>query len=164
MNIIQVAADIAWEEDRQHKVGDPFFAKLCPAGKLTIGYGRNIDPAGGKGLSEAEARFNLRNDVLEARSDCEGLIGPLWEDIDEVRQGALAGMRFQLGPVKFRRFRKMLAAIPDAVLTGDWAKVADEAWDSVWSGQRPGRPGAATPERAARVTQEIRSGVRVPRT
>ena len=35
----------------------------CPAGKLTIGVGRNLED---KGLSNEEALFLLQNDIIEA--------------------------------------------------------------------------------------------------
>jgi hypothetical protein len=35
----------------------------CPAGYITIGVGRNIDPNGGLGLSEDEINYLLRNDI-----------------------------------------------------------------------------------------------------
>ena len=43
----------------------------CSAGKLTIGYGRNLDD---KGITKAEAFMMLKNDIEEAYLD---LIGEL---------------------------------------------------------------------------------------
>lgn len=123
-------------------------AYYCSAGKLTIGYGRNIDQSGGKGITQAEAVYLLAHDIQECEYDVREFYGPLmWDRIGLVRQNALINMRFQLGPTGFRRFELMHAAIR----SGDWDMAASEAMDSDWATQ--------TRNRALRIAQELRSGV-----
>jgi lysozyme len=124
------------------------FAYLCPAGKLTIGYGRNIDPDGGRGISQSEALALLSHDVSECESDCATYYGPeVWNRIGQVRRDALTNMRFQLGPSRWREFIRM----HDAIRRGDYEMAANEALNSIWAGQ--------TKNRASRIAQELRSGV-----
>jgi lysozyme len=80
---------------------------LCPAGKLTIGIGRNLE---GKGITKQEAVMLLENDIQECLDD----LIPLFDAFDTlpepVRQ-VLVDMRFNLGPGRFRQFKKMIAAV-----------------------------------------------------
>lgn len=80
---------------------------LCPAGKLTIGIGRNLE---GKGITKQEAVMLLENDIQECLDD----LTPLFDAFDTlpepVRQ-VLVDMRFNLGPGRFRQFKKMIAAV-----------------------------------------------------
>lgn len=124
------------------------YAYLCPAGRLTVGYGRNIDPDGGRGISQAEALMLLSHDIQECEQDVREFYGPiLWDRIGQVRRDALVNMRFQLGPKGFRKFELM----HDAVRSGDWERAANEAQSSLWATQ--------TRNRASRIVQELRSGV-----
>jgi lysozyme len=80
---------------------------LCPAGKLTIGFGRNLE---GKGITKQEAVMLLENDIQECLDD----LIPLFDEFDTlpepVRQ-VLVDMRFNLGPGRSRQFKKMIAAV-----------------------------------------------------
>ena len=96
----------------------------CTAGKLTIGYGRNLDDVG---ITEVEAEFLLKVDTLRA-TDSAGDIFPGILSYTENRQIAIINMIFNLGKTRFKRFRKMI----DAVNRGDWESAADEAIDSRW--------------------------------
>jgi len=42
----------------------------CPAGKLTVGIGRNLED---KGITEEEALFLLRNDIAECEDDLRSI-------------------------------------------------------------------------------------------
>jgi lysozyme len=99
----------------------------CTAGKLTIGYGRNLDDVG---ITEVEAEFLLKVDALRA-TDSAGDIFPSILSYTENRQIAIINMIFNLGKTRFKGFRKMI----DAVNRGDWESAADEAMDSRWYGQ-----------------------------
>ena len=99
----------------------------CTAGKLTIGYGRNIEDVG---ISKAEARILLSNDIFKAQRDCERIF-PLWHYYPDSKRWALIDMRFNLGPGRFRGFRRMIAAVKNE----DWKLAAKEAKDSRWYGQ-----------------------------
>ena len=86
------------------------FAYQCPAGKWTIGYGRNIDANGGKGITEDEAEYDLQGDIDECEQDCL-LLYPQWALFTDMRKSVLINLRFQLGGSGLRGFRKMNAAI-----------------------------------------------------
>ena len=106
----------------------------CTAGKLTIGYGRNIDDVG---ISEEEAEYLLQNDVEKCFYDLCDIFGfYLFEEITIMdghkdKWDALLNMRFNLGPNGFRKFKKMIAAVKRK----DWKEVAKEAKKSKWYDQ-----------------------------
>jgi len=79
----------------------------CPAGKLTIGIGRNLE---GKGITEQEAVMLLENDIQECLDDLTPLF-PGFDDLPEPVRQVLVDMRFNLGPGRFRQFKKMIAAV-----------------------------------------------------
>lgn len=99
----------------------------CPAGKLTIGYGRNIED---NGITEAEASFLLANDVQKCRYECESTF-PWFAKMDKSRRSVIVEMCFNLGIKRFLGFKKMLAACA----RGDYGVAADEMLDSLWARQ-----------------------------
>lgn len=111
----------------------------CTAGKLTIGYGRNLED---NGVSEYEALVMLQNDLDICEADLRTF--PWWEGLSERRQHALIDMRFNLGPSRFRGFRLMLAALE----AGDFVEAAAQMRDSKWATQVRGRA-----ERLARMVE-----------
>lgn len=114
----------------------------CTEGKLTIGYGRNLE---GKGLSQYEAEVLLALDLEECIKDLRAL--EFWSSLNEARQAVLIDMRFQLGKAGLMGFKNML----DALKWGDYDKAADELMDSRYAKQ--------TPNRAARNSDIMRAGV-----
>lgn len=96
-------------------------------GKLTIGYGRNLDDIG---VSEAEAEFLLDNDLSIAKIELLSRF-PWVESLSEARQSVLIEMSFNLGITRFSKFVGML----EAIQTGDWQTAADEMMDSKWAEQ-----------------------------
>ena len=62
-------------------------------GKLTIGYGRNLDDVG---ISETEAAFFLGNDMAKHALLLDKNI-PWWQNLDDVRQRVLCDMCFNMG-------------------------------------------------------------------
>ena len=118
-------------------------AYVCPAGALTIGYGRNID-TGGAGISEAEGQVLLSNDITLCDDDLRGLFQN-WDTLSVRARATLVNLRFQLGPSRFRAFRKMVAAIQN----GDFVEAAKELRDSALAKQTPAR----TLRRAAELEQ-----------
>jgi len=114
-------ASIATAQLKQDE-GFESHAYRCPAGALTIGYGRNVDPdQGGPGLTESEASLLLGNDVAACEADLANIF-PGWESISMARRATLINIRFQIGPGGFRSFRRMIAAIQ----VGDWQTAARE--------------------------------------
>ena len=103
----------------------------CTAGKLTIGYGRNIEDTG---ISEEEAEFMLDADiqrcVIELVDKTDYFVA-----LDEPRQAVLINMVFNLGWSRFSLFKNMLKAVKD----GDYTKASVEMLDSRWSKQVGGR-------------------------
>lgn len=108
----------------------------CPAGKLTIGIGRNLED---KGITEQEARMLLKNDIQECLED----LFPLFEHfaaLPETVQQVLIDMRFNLGPAGFRQFKKMIAAVN----AGNFIEAAAQMKDSRWYRQVKNRAEALT--------------------
>lgn len=111
-------------------------------GKLTIGVGRNLDDVG---ISRDEAMTMLANDVQHARNQLEQHL-PWAGGLDEVRQGALLNMTFNMGIGGLLNFRQFLAALQ----SGDYKTAAAQMLDSLWAKQ----VGA----RAERLALQIESG------
>jgi len=97
----------------------------CTAGKLTIGYGRNIED---KGISEGEAESMLWADVAEVRRLLEKQ--PVYPNLDEIRKSVLVNMGF-MGVSKLMQFKRMW----EALAYGDFDKAAEEMLDSKWAKQ-----------------------------
>jgi len=114
----------------------------CPAGYQTIGVGRNLE---GRGISKAEAMALLDNDINACLEDLATFAW--WGALNPIRQKALLNMRFQLGSGGFRAFKQMLAALERR----DYVAAAAAGRDSKWFK-------ADSPERAARVCQQIQTG------
>lgn len=122
-------------------------AYVCPAGALTIGFGRNIDQdRGGPGISEAEAAVLLSNDISACTADLMKVF-PAWPTFGTRRQATLVNLRYQLGPHRFRGFKNMIACINNS----DWAGAARELRSSALAKQ--------TPSRTLRRAEEIASGL-----
>jgi lysozyme len=123
--------------------GKTIRACTCPTqGKLTIGYGRNLEA---NGLSFREAEILLDNDIDTADRD---LITrwPWVEALDIARHGALTQMCFNLGATKLAEFVNTLKAIA----RGDYAAGAVGMLASRWAEQ----VGA----RARRLASQMESG------
>lgn len=96
-------------------------------GKLTIGYGRNLDD---RGITREEADTLLLNDAYDAWEEAERLVRA-WPALDEVRRAVLAEMVFNLGAARLLGFRLMLAAVND----GRYTDAANEMRSSLWATQ-----------------------------
>jgi len=119
-------------------------AYKCPAGKLTIGIGRNID-SDGKGISKKEAMMLLQNDIVECEKDLK-VIFVEYDIFPKKCKHALINMRFNLGPVRFRGFKKLIAAIHN----NDWISAANECLDS--------KAARDLPRRYERIADMLRNG------
>lgn len=95
-------------------------------GKLTIGYGRNLDD---RGLSEKEARYLLSNDVLEAMNEAKTF--SWYSYLSSNRQAVIVNMIFNLGLTKFKTFKNMISAIEKR----DYKTAAAEMLNSKWAEQ-----------------------------
>ena len=98
----------------------------CPAGKLTIGYGRNIED---NGISEIEAMVMLRNDIEQCYEELS--VFSWFADLDQVRQEALIDMLYNLGLPTFLEFKKTLKFVAE----GKYSQAAEEMLRSKWADQ-----------------------------
>ena len=95
-------------------------------GKLTIGVGRNLDDCG---ISEDEALMLLDHDLTNVEV---ALTKYDWYvALDDVRQGVLIELAFNVGLAKALAFKKMIAAL----YVKDYAGAANELLDSSWANQ-----------------------------
>lgn len=103
----------------------------CTAGKLTIGYGRNLEDTG---ITEAEASMLFEHDFATAEASARVLLKSLgkdWETFPEQRLYVLTDMIFNMGYSRVSGFKKMLAAIK----RDDYQTAAKEMLDSNWARQ-----------------------------
>lgn len=110
----------------QHHEGLRLKAYRDTVGKLTIGYGRNLDD---RGISEDEAGFMLDNDIDLVEAELERM--PLYLSVGPIRQVVLANMAFNMGVPTLLTFRRMLGALAER----DWDRAAAEMLDSRWASQ-----------------------------
>lgn len=111
-------------------------------GKLTIGYGRNLDDVG---ISTEEANTLLLNDIERATNDLSKHL-PWIASMDAVRQGVLLNMAFNMGIAGLLGFRKFLAFAEEMSYTD----ASEEMLKSKWAEQ--------TGARAHRLSVQMRSG------
>lgn len=120
----------------------------CPAGKLTIGAGRNLDEVGlsmseltaiqarrpewkvGDPITTDEALLLLRNDLARVDRELTRVL-PGYARLTDRRQMALLDMGYNLGLSKLLKFKRMLAAL----VAGDFNRAAKEMLASAWAGQ-----------------------------
>lgn len=114
----------------------------CTAGKLTIGYGRNLDDVG---INEAEADMLLANDIAKVEREAERF--HWYAGLNDARKAVVLNMLFNLGASSFKGFVNTIKAIS----AGDYDDAANRMLASKWAEQ----VGA----RAARLAQIMRTGV-----
>lgn len=123
----------------------------CPAGYWTVGVGRNlqgkplrkeeqeyifkrsglapdevIEVLKERGITKDEALFLLRRDIEDAVQDLKNF--DWFEALDPIRRKVVIDMRYNLGPTRFRSFKKMIAALA----RGDYKAAAAAMVDSKW--------------------------------
>lgn len=101
----------------------------CTAGKLTIGYGRNLDDVG---ISREEAEYLLEMDLDKHTEELDKVI--TWAVPPDV-YAVLVDMHYNLGHERFMQFKNMLAALKKL----DFKGAAKEMLDSKWAKQVPNR-------------------------
>lgn len=118
-----------------------FLAYKCPAGKTTVGYGRNLDD---RGLSEEEVLYLLINDITEIESqiisatasDDKKLVSAkmlkeAYEGLDDTRKMVLIDMAYNMGYNGLRSFKNTIASI----LARDYEEAANRMLKSAWASQ-----------------------------
>lgn len=103
----------------------------CTAGKLTIGFGRNLDD---KGITDEEAESMLKNDI---DSTTEAVLKsiPAYKKLNDARKAVLINMAFNLGINGLLKFKKVINALDGERYT----LAASEMLDSNWAFQVPNR-------------------------
>jgi len=117
------------------------FPYTCPAGKLTIGIGRNLEDAG---INHEEAVYLLRSDIERIDAALLQKV-PCYIGLSEARQAVLINMAFNMGVAGLLGFKNMLEALE----IGDYWTAAHEMANSMWAHQ--------VPERARRLMDVMRS-------
>jgi lysozyme len=123
MRIIVMTSLKDWIKKNEAFKSHPY---LDTVGKLTIGWGRNIDD---NGISKEEADFLFDNDF--ARCQRELAPFPWYVNAPQNVQYALMNMCFNLGIARLLGFRNMIMALT----AKDYTKAAMEALDSKWANQ-----------------------------
>jgi|SRR5690625_581620 len=139
MNTEQLKKDLVRDE------GEVLHAYKDSLGYLTIGVGHLIDGRKGGRIPLYISRQLLELDIDHVVGELKSRIHN-WNELDDVRQRALANMAFQLGVSGLMGFRNMLRAI----YNNDWGKAHDEALNSRWADQ--------TPNRARRIAMMLLNG------
>jgi lysozyme len=141
----------------------------CPAGFWTIGVGRNLEgkpltkgeqeyilgcsglepeqviaTLKERGISKDEALFLLANDIDDAVADLRSF--DWYEGLDPIRKKVVIDMRYNLGPTRFRQFKRMIAALS----AGGYEVAATEMANSKWYRQ--------VGTRARRLVEMMRTG------
>lgn len=114
----------------------------CPAGKLTIGVGRNLDDVG---ISPKEAMILLTNDIVRVYEECR-VAFPWFAELTDVRKMVIMDMTVNLGLTKLRKFTRMLSAMG----FGRYEMAAVHMLDSTWAQQ--------VGERARRLAMMMKTG------
>jgi lysozyme len=111
-------------------------------GKLTIGYGFNLDDVG---LSEHESEhiLSLRIAQIMNRLRVYSWFNLLCPD----RKNVVINMSYQMGVSGMLKFKKMIKGI----IENDFEKASNEMLDSKWAKQ--------TPHRAKRLADIMRTGI-----
>ena len=99
----------------------------CPAGKITIGWGHNIED---NGLSDRAAELILTEDLQAAQKEVVANFDG-WDNCNFVRKSVLIDMCFNMGWGRLSAFKRMFKAIDDS----DWTQAAAEMKDSNWYNQ-----------------------------
>ena len=115
----------------------------CTAGKLTIGYGRNIDD---KGITEIEAEDLLYHDIKECERALYTKLPKLMDELNQARRDVLINMAFNLGINGLLKFKMMISALDN----NDYKEACWQMLDSRWARQ--------VGERANELSEQMRTG------
>lgn len=104
----------------------------CSAGKLTIGYGRNLEDIG---ISRDEAEDMLMNDIGRCCIEATSIFGTEFYPLQNNVKTVIIDMLFNLGKPRFKGFKRMIKAIKNK----DFDLAAKELLDSRYARQLPDR-------------------------
>jgi lysozyme len=126
--------------------GEVLHAYKDSLGYWTIGIGILIDKEKDGGLRPEESEFIFNNRLKIIERDLRTRI-VFFNKLDQVRQGVLLNMAFQVGVNGLLGFKNTLRTIEQ----GDYKKAAIEMLQSKWATQ--------TPVRAKRLSEQMSTGV-----
>jgi len=104
-----------------------FFPYVDAVGKMTIGYGRNLDA---KGLSDAEVSMLLNADIADAIGDVRHCFS-CYDQLSRARQLVVVSMAFNMGRERLSKFVRFIGAVH----LGKWEEAAFEMLASKWATQ-----------------------------
>jgi lysozyme len=113
----------------------------CSEGKVTIGFGRNLDDIG---VSDAEADMLLKNDLDSATATAANWLSGIV--LCPPRQAVVINMAFNLGGPKLGGFKLFKAALAGS----NYDEAANQMLDSKWARQ--------VGDRAIELATQMRSG------
>lgn len=114
-------------------------------GYYTIGIGFMVDKRKGGGLRPEEMEFILNNRIRLIKAELARRL-PWLNTLDEVRQGVLFNMAYQMGVEGLLGFKNTLAMIERK----DYEAASRGMMNSLWARQ--------TPQRAKRLSEQMRVG------
>jgi len=117
-------------EDIKSEEGYRRFPYRCTEGKLTIGYGFNLDDVG---LSKEECDAVLDIRVKNLKSKVNSTLYYL--EIEDEAWDILYSMAYQVGLAGLLKFKRMILALS----IGDYKEAAKEGRDSLWYNQTTDR-------------------------
>jgi lysozyme len=114
----------------------------------TIGYGhtRNVTEHT-RQLTQAQAEAYLLGDMYDCHMELKRRLGDTFTNLDEVRQGVLINMAFNLGVPGLLKFRATL----DHIRRMEWNEAAEHMLASLWAKQVKGR--------AVELAERMRTGL-----
>jgi lysozyme len=116
--------------------GKPYRSCVCARkGKLTIGYGRNLDDVG---LSKLEGEVLLDHDLYTAETQATRAFD-WFAALSDLRQRAIVELVFNMGLATFRGFRQTILAIKVKQFTAAAANLLDSRWKAQVGEQRSSR-------------------------
>ena len=131
-------------EDLRREEGYSRWCYYDSVGAHTVGHGRNISK-GGIGISEGEADFLLKNDVLRSLKECEKF--SWFNELNNTRKSVLVQLCFQLGYPKLTHFTKVLTFISQQ----NFNEAAEELFPN-------SKFAIQCPARAKRLAEQIKKG------
>lgn len=126
--------------------GEKLTAYKDSLGFLTIGIGILIDERKpGAGITKEESTYLFQNRLRAKTAELRKAF--TWFDkLDEVRQGVLINMAFQMGVAGVIGFKNTMSMVQQ----GDYEGAAKGMLNSLWAKQ--------TPNRAKRLSEQMRTG------
>ena len=131
----RIAQTLKEDEGSVTNISDKHIPYRCSENKLTLGYGRLVDPdVAGSGITEDEAVYLLTNYIKNTTNELAKNFKWWWDMPQDVQEGMIY-MCFQLGLPSFMKFKNMLKHLE----AENFYEAAEECLDSKWARQTPNR-------------------------